>query len=184
MSLTGQMQAACVSAEAHPQLANVPMEQGISSEGHRRAHCSSLGLHHPQCMKAFMWLAGSLYASEGDTRASYPGDKVKPPQTAMPHRWAGCPKLQATLSDPKRVVPLAGSQQPYKLLFLGKVDLSITRPLLSREVCMLTVRSNVQGWVMTGDAWPGSLTSFMRGRPDNTWRNIKARSPPPSLHSA
>ena len=31
-----------------------------------------------QCVKTFMWLAGSLYASEGDTRASHPGDKVTP----------------------------------------------------------------------------------------------------------
>lgn len=49
--------------------------------------------------------AGTLYASEGDTRASYPGD---------------------------------------------------------------------MGWVMTGEAWPGTLTSFVRGRPDNHWRDIKA----------
>ena len=33
----------------------------------------------------------------------------------------------------------------------------------------------LQGWVMTGDTWPGTLTSFMRGMPDNSWRNIKAR---------
>ena len=33
----------------------------------------------------------------------------------------------------------------------------------------------LQGWVMTGDTWPGTLTSFMRGMPDNSWRDIKAR---------
>ena len=49
---------------------------------------------------------------------------------------------------------------------------------------MLMVREDVQGWVMTGDPWPGSLTSFMRGRPDNSWRNIKARPCPPSTYPA
>ena len=29
--------------------------------------------------EAFVWLPGSLYASEGDTRASYPGDMVRVP---------------------------------------------------------------------------------------------------------
>ena len=40
----------------------------------------------------------------------------------------------------------------------------------------------MQGWVMTGATWPGSLTSFMRGRPDNSWRNIKVASYSPPAH--
>ena len=37
---------------------------------------------------------------------------------------------------------------------------------------------------MTGDTWPGTLTSFIRGRPDNSWRDIKARPNAQQLASA